>query len=182
METILQVARDPIWQFIGAFIGAIALIIGIIESRKRQARPHASQKRLPSDSKLSSDNNLPGVDIARTYYRHKKRKPDGILFANISSDFLNQFPVSIEALQNHVDRIYTPENFGEISWLAVFKRLIKEDYLKPLGGTFLHNITLRRLVNPGPKLDHWLRDTMKVRREILGLEDDEESGKPNTEP
>ncbi len=157
----MDILRDPLWQFVGVVIALVTILIPIIQSyRKRKAQRSAS---VDLHALLSVS--------ARGYEKHKKRKSDGILVANISSDFLNQFPVKIGVLAKHLDSTYTPENFGHSNWLDVFKRLIKEEYFLPTKKVPMKRISFETEVNPGLKLEPHFESTRKLRRSIQGLED-----------
>lgn len=39
MEQMMQVLRDPIWQFVGAFLGAIGLVVSLVALRENRRKP-----------------------------------------------------------------------------------------------------------------------------------------------
>jgi len=114
MDTIAGLLRDPVWQFVGAAITLVALILTLLHGRRTRKQEQATKASVGS------------FRVDRGYGRHKLRKNDGILYANISSDFFGQFPAPIATLAKHLDRLYTPENFGHSDWLEVFKRMIDD--------------------------------------------------------
>jgi hypothetical protein len=149
-----------------------AFKLGIVQIRLQGIPDHLIPvliRRRVSNESSDTEINVVGA----RYERHKKRKSDGILIANISLDFLNQFPVSIRILARHVNQIYTPENFGSADWLDVFKRLANEGYFIPTPETPIDKISLATVVNPGPKLYSHLESTKMLRRSIMGLDDEQ---------
>jgi hypothetical protein len=163
----MSILRDPVWQFVGVLIAVLTVLIPVIvKSLKR--RSSESRAHHPTDSVIGPS----GGGGSRRYEKHKKRKPDGILLGNISSDFFNQFPASVQDMVNNLDSLYTPENFGGSDWLSVFRRFTKEDYFVSADGKSVRRIGYQSMLNPGPKLDSWLRDTGRVRRQILGIEEE----------
>jgi len=161
----MNLLRDPLWQFVGVVIAIFAAAIPIVASTKRRKVTKRNEEQA-TPSERNPQVPRPATDNAR----HKKRKPDGVLAANISSDFLNQFPSAIGTLASHLDRPYTPENFGSSDWLSVFRRLILEGYFSPTDGTRPSRITLETPVRPGPKLVPWLEGSAAMKRRILGLD------------
>jgi hypothetical protein len=159
MDTIAGLLRDPVWQFVGSAIALVALIWTLLQRRRTRKQEQATKASVGSFS------------VDRGYGRHKIRKDDGILHANISSDFFGQFPAPIAALAKHLDRIYTPENFGHSDWLEVFKRMIKEEYFIPEPQCSLRRVTYNTQVNAGPRLQPYLRQTAQMRKRIMGLDE-----------
>ena len=161
--------RDPIWQFIGV---VVAVLIGGVPGvlwlmRRRRATAVSRHEEIIAELKKHlPTGGLPGVA------KHKKRKSDGILLANLSSDFVNQFPVPVGILAAHLDQFYTPENFGASDWLTVFRRLTEENYFQPLHERSARRIGLESKLNPGPKLEKWLRASIERKRDVAGLNDD----------
>lgn len=104
----MEYIRDPAWQFVGVIITLISMICSAISW-------HLGQRKLSRKTeaeiiqKLKSRMYTVSVSSAG---KHKKRKDDGVLLSNLSSDFFNQFPLTVAVLSAHLDRIYTPENFG----------------------------------------------------------------------
>jgi hypothetical protein len=108
--------------------------------------------------------------IRSSYGKHKKRKKDGILVANISSDFLNQFPVPVGVMAAHLDAIYTPENFGAGDWISIFRRLTAEGYFVTADGSSPKRMKMNTPLNSGPKLESRLKSSAAVKRSIAGLD------------
>ena len=152
-DSILRIVRDPVWQFIGVVLAALGLAVPLIW---RSLRSPAKQEQSWTPAPIVS------------HSRHKRRRADGVLVANISSDFLNQFPVRVGDLAAHVDCLYTPENFGASDWLAVFQRLVQEGYLTPVKP--VRRLGLDTLVSHGPQIQSHLEITRRNRREIEGLD------------
>ncbi len=167
----MGVLRDPIWQFLGVVAAVVMALVPLLLQRIRRRRSGAGSRVAAARQG--------GVAVARDSGpgKHKKRKADGILFANVSSDFLNQFPIAVRVLAAHLDRLYTPENFGGSNWLLVFCRLAAEGYFQPADGKSPKRLKLDSFVNPGPRLESWLRDSARAKRSIAGW-DDEETRKP----
>jgi hypothetical protein len=103
--------------------------------------------------------------------KNKKRQDDGILLANVAFDFLNQFPLPVAVLAEHVDRIYTPENFGASDWLTVFRRLTEDGCFTPVRERSARRIGLESLLNPGPKLASLLQIAIHTKRGVAGLDE-----------
>jgi hypothetical protein len=163
--------RDPIWQFIGVVVAIAAIAIPYIQlrrKRKKEDHSHRTKEGPPSVNSLQTEK----VISTQYYSKHKGRKPDGILVANISSDFLNQFPASIEVRGKHLDRIYTPENFGASNWLDVFRRFTKEEYFTTTKKISLKRMSYDTLLNPGPKLYPHLEGAKRIRRSIIGVDNE----------
>lgn len=166
---MMDALRDPVWQFVGVLVTLVAAAIPAFVWVMRRRRPptHAEQQAALRDVY----SRYPGPAMPDRG-KHKKRKSDGILVANISSDFLNQFPVPVGALAAHVDRTYTPENFGSSDWLSVFRRIAAEGYLVVVDGTAACRLMLATPVNPGPKMTAWLSSSAARKRSIMGLDDE----------
>lgn len=166
----MDLLRDSMWQFVGVVVAVItAVASGIVWllSRRRSRGRSRNEEVIAELKRHLLDGASPG------FARHKKRKNDGILLANISSDFLNQFPVPVAVMAAHLDRLYTPENFGEPDWLGVFRRLTMERYFTPVRERSPKRITVESLLNPGPLLESWLRPSAAAKRRIAGLDDED---------
>jgi len=138
---MLDLLRDPVWQFIGVVLALATCCVPIIWKKIRMRTTYRIDNK---KDMIPNSHGLISIDASAKYYpKHKKLKSDGILLGNISSDYLNQFPVSIKEMAAHLDMIYTPENFGGKNWLDVFKRFIKDGYF--ISENKLLNITAVRL-------------------------------------
>jgi hypothetical protein len=164
----MDALRDPIWQFVGVVVAVLAAGgPGLVWLFRRRARADASR-----DAEIIAQLKAHvGSGFSGSNTKHKKRKSDGILIANLSSDFLNQFPMPVAVLAAHLDHIYTPENFGASDWLGVFRRFTSEGYFEPTDGRSPGRITVESTLNPGPKMQHWLKMSAQSNRSIAGLED-----------
>ena len=131
----MDILRDPVWQFVGVFIAALSTGGSIILWMIRRNR---DRNAICEDEIIGRLKEYIPQGNATYFGKHKKRKSDGILLANLSSDFLNQFPIPVAVLAAHLDCLYTPENFGASDWLSVFRRLSIEGYLFQLKGSFLN--------------------------------------------
>lgn len=162
----MEYIRDPAWQFVGVIITLISMICSAIAW-------HLGQRKLSRKTeaeliqKLKARMHVVSVGSAG---KHKKRKDDGVLLGNLSSDFFNQFPLPIAVLAAHLDRIYTPENFGASDWLVVFKRLCNEGFFVPANTGSPKRLRLESEINTGPKFQKWHETVAKMKRSIQGLE------------
>lgn len=164
----MDILRDPVWQFVGVLIAALSAggsaILWMIQ--KNQKGKVSSEDEIIERLKQ----HMPLGNISPSG-KHKKRKDDGILLANLSSDFLNQFPVRMGVLAAQLDCLYTPENFGSSDWLGVFRRLSSEGYFVPVGGQSPERITVESQLDAGPKMQTWIRLSIESKRRIAGLDD-----------
>lgn len=161
----MEFLRDPIWQFVGAAIAGVTCLMSAAAYLWNR-RKETNRKSVAAPVRML----VPSIG-SNPYPKHKKRKDDRIILANLSSDFFNQFPVTVEELSMHVDRIYTPENFGASDWLSVFKRLASEGFFVAANDVRPNRITKRTELRPGEKLEPWLQGTARMKSEILGLQD-----------
>jgi hypothetical protein len=166
---MLNLLRDPVWQFVGVAIAVVAAAVPIVLAITRRRRSMTPGEEQAALRERYAPSHGPG---GGTHSRHKGRRRDGILFANISSDFLNRFPLPVGILVAHLDRLYTPENFGSSDWQSVFRRVAAEGYFVTADGTRSSRITLETPVGPGPKMSHWLSLAASIKREVLGLDGD----------
>jgi len=165
----MEVLRDPIWQFVGVVVAILAVgVPGLAWLLRR--RSAAASRRRNEEIISQMKQHLPTGTLS-SFRKHKKRKEDGVLLANLSLDFLNQFPLPVAVLAAHLDRVYTPENFGGSDWLTVFRRLTAEGFFETVDGRSPRRITVESLLNPGQKFQSWLRSASQLKREVAGLED-----------
>jgi hypothetical protein len=165
----MEALRDPIWQFVGVVVAILALgVAGVAWLLRR--RPAAASRGRNEEIINQMKQHLPTGTLSNSG-KHKKRKEDGILLANLSLDFLNQFPLPVAVLAAHLDRIYTPENFGGSDWLTVFRRLTGEGFFETADGRSPRRIGVESLLNPGQKFQSWLRSASQMKRRIAGLDD-----------
>ena len=163
----MDLLRDQIWQFVGVIVAILTAAVpaGLWLFRRRKVeRKQTQQEYVIAELKRHRIGSVPD------YGKHKKRKKDGILLANISSDFLNQFPVPIGVLAAHLDRIYTPENFGASDWLTVFRRLTLEEYFVSADGSSPRRLKIETPLNSGPQMESWLTASASAKRSIAGLD------------
>jgi hypothetical protein len=164
----VNVLRDPIWQFVGVVVALGIAAVSVVPWRRRKRHQDAQRQAEVAAALRAHQNELPAQP---GYGKHKKRKDDGNLFANISLDFLNQLPQPLGVLAAHLDRTYTPENFGAQDWLSVFQRLIGEGFFRPIANQ-PRRLTLLTQLEPGPALEKWTRLAASLRRSIHGLNDE----------
>lgn len=163
----MEFLRDPIWQFIGVVLTALVALPPVVIWLRRKRNAAATRER---DAEIIAHLSKNQMTSRRGYEKHKKRKGDGILLGNLSSDFLNQFPVPLGVLAAHLDRIYTPENFGATDWVTVFRRLAAEGYFVAADGSLPEKLQIDTGLDSGPKLGGWLKMAAQTRRSIQGLD------------
>jgi hypothetical protein len=169
----MEALRDPIWQFVGVVVAVLALgVPGLVWLLRRRS---AAASRQRNEEIINQMKQHWPAGTQFNSGKHKKRKKDGILLANLSSDFLNQFPLPVAVLAAHLDWLYTPENFGGPDWLTVFRRLTAEGYFETADGRSPRRITIESLLNPGHKSQSWFRDASQLKRRIAGLDDEPEN-------
>jgi hypothetical protein len=162
----MDILRDPIWQSIGVFV---ALLTGLVPAVAWYIRRLSATSEKSQHDAIIAELKRHQAQRVGFNAKHKKRKTDGILLANISSDFLNQFPIPMGVMAVHLDLLYTPENFGAPDWIVVFRRLAMEGCFVPVDGSSPKRLKIDTLVNPGPKLEHWLQDAAELKSRIAGL-------------
>ena len=166
----MEALRDPIWQFVGVVVAVLAVgVPGLVWLLRRRSAAASRQRNEEIINQMK--HHLPAGTLSN-YGKHKKRKEDGILLADLSLDFLNQFPLPVAVLAAHLNCIYTPENFGGSDWLTVFRRLTAAGYFETADGRSPRRITIESLLNPGHKFQSWLRSASQLKRSIAGLDDE----------